>query len=62
MDHSGVKPRIKGRYDLREVETSNHFMYHHTYHLQIERNQQIGMEIGYTFHIKKIHIERSNDI
>ena len=26
MDQSGVKPRINGRYDLREVELSDHFM------------------------------------
>ena len=27
MDQSGVKPRINGRYDLREVEPSDHFMF-----------------------------------
>ena len=26
MDQSGVKPRINGRYDLREVEPSDHSM------------------------------------
>ena len=26
MDQSGVKPQIKGRYDLREVEPSDHSM------------------------------------
>ena len=26
MDQSGVKPQINGRYDLREVEPSDHFM------------------------------------
>ena len=25
-EQSGVKPQINGRYDLREVEPSNHFM------------------------------------
>ena len=31
MEQSGVKPQINGRYDLREVELSNHFM-SRTYH------------------------------
>ena len=31
MDESGVKPRIKGSYDLREDEPSNHSM-SRTYH------------------------------
>ena len=26
MDQLGVKPQINGRYDLREVKTSDHFM------------------------------------
>ena len=26
MDQSGVKPQIKGRYDLREFEPPAHFM------------------------------------
>ena len=26
MDQSGVKPKIKDMYDLREVEPSDHFM------------------------------------
>ncbi len=31
MDQSGVKPRIKVRFDLREVESSDHSM-SETYH------------------------------
>ena len=26
LDQSGVKPRMNGRYDLREVEPSDHYM------------------------------------
>ena len=40
MDQSGVKPQIKGRYDLREVELSDHSM-SRTYHDRQIRYLQI---------------------
>ena len=43
MDQSGAKPRIKGRYDLREDESSDHSMsrtyrHRHIRYLQMHTN------------------------
>ena len=40
MDQLGVKPHINGRYDIREVEPSDHFMYiaYHDYWIRIFTN------------------------